>query len=260
MSIKLTKIKEERKKNKLIFMMKDTDEAFANTIRRMVVEEVPTLAVEDVEIKENNTALYDEMLALRLGLLPLKTDLKSYNLKSECKCGGEGCAQCELKITLKGSKKGYLKAGDTQSTDPKCTFVYDDMIIVKLLPKQKVDVTMTAILGKGKEHAKWSAGWAYYKKEASVKLGKVNNAEKVAKACVDGVFSLKGNKLSVNADKVNESRLLEFYADLDKGIEIEYTDNIIFTLESWGQLSIKQILDESANILIQKCEELEKAL
>jgi len=260
MSIKLTKIKEERKNNKLVFKMENTDVAFANAIRRMVVEEVPTLAVEDVEIKDNNTALYDEMLALRLGLLPIKTDLKSYKLKSECKCGGEGCAQCELKITLKGNKKGYLKAGEAQSADPKCTFVYENMIVVKLLAKQKVDVTMTAILGKGKEHAKWSAGWAYYKKEANVKVGKVENAEKIAKACVDGVFSLKGSKLEVNQDKVNDSQLLEFYADLDKGIEIDYTDNIIFTLESWGQLGLKQILDESANILISKCEELEKAL
>ena len=49
--IKLEKIKEERKKNKLVLLFKGSNEVFANTIRRMIIEEVPTLAVEDLEIK-----------------------------------------------------------------------------------------------------------------------------------------------------------------------------------------------------------------
>ena len=67
---------------------KNTEEFFANTIRRLIIGEVPTLAVEDVEIKENSSQLYDEMIALRLGLSPIKTDLNSYNFKNECKCEG----------------------------------------------------------------------------------------------------------------------------------------------------------------------------
>src|SRR3989338_1520712 len=135
MTIKLEKIKNEKKINKLTFMIKGSDEVFANTIRRLILEEVPVLAVEDLEIKSNGSALYDEMLALRLGLTPIKTDLKSYNLKEKCKCNGEGCAQCELKITLKGSKKGYVYAEEAQSTDPKCTFVFPKMPVIKLLAK-----------------------------------------------------------------------------------------------------------------------------
>src|SRR3989338_11109727 len=162
--MKIEKLTEERKKNSLSFQIKDSDEAFANTIRRLILEEVPTLAVEDVEIKENSSALYDEMLALRLALIPIKTDLKSYTLKENCKCEGAGCSQCELKITLKAGKKGTVYAEEAQSADPKCVFVYPKMPIVKLLAKQKVDLTMTAVLGKGKDHAKWAAGWAFYKK------------------------------------------------------------------------------------------------
>ena len=88
--MKIEKIKEEKKKNKLSILLKDTDEVFANAIRRLILEEVPTLAVEDLEIKENNSALYDEFIGLRLGLIPLKTDLKSYNLKEKCKCDMDG--------------------------------------------------------------------------------------------------------------------------------------------------------------------------
>ncbi len=258
--MKLEKIKEEKKKNKLVLLLKDSEEIFANTIRRLIIEEVPTLAVEDLEIKDNSSALYDEMLGLRLGLIPIKTDLKSYELKENCKCKGEGCAQCELKITLKVGKKGYVYAEDAQSDDPKCIFAYPKMPVVKLLARQRVDILMTAILGKGREHAKWSPGWAYYKKEPVLKVGKVADPEFIASKCSDGVLVLKGNKLEVDEEKIYDSNMLEYYAELDKGISLEYTDNLIFTVESWGQLSTKEMLLQSAGILIEKAEELEKQL
>ncbi len=241
-------------------MLKGSDEVFANTIRRLIIEEVPVLAVEDLEIKDNTSALFDEMLGLRLGLLPIKTDLKSYTLKEKCKCSGAGCAQCELKITLKAGKKGYVYAEEAQSTDPKCTFIYEKMPVVKLLPRQKIDVAMTAVLGKGKEHVKWAPGWAFYKHEPVVKLGKVKDPRLVAEKCTDGVFTFKDNKLQLAEEKVIYSNLLETYAQLDSGISVEYTDNIVFTLESWGQLSFKEILTKSSEILLEKIEEMESLI
>ena len=101
MSIKLQKIKEERKKNKFSFLIKGGSEIFANTIRRMILEEVPTLAVEDVEIKENNSALYDEMVALRLGLIPIKTDISTYRLPENEDEIEQKSARCTLQIKLK---------------------------------------------------------------------------------------------------------------------------------------------------------------
>ncbi len=260
MAIKLEKIKEERKKNKLVFKLSNSTDVFANTIRRMVIEEVPTLAVEDVEIKDNNTALYDEMLALRLGLSPIKTDLSSYRLPKNEDEVTEKSAQCTLQLRIKSSKKGMVYAEDAESSDPKCTFVYPKMPIVKLLSKQKIDVTMTAVMGQGKDHTKWSPGWAFYKEENVIKLGKVKDPKIVADNSSDGVFTLKSGSLVVNDDKVNESNLLDYYAELDEGIKIEPTGNIIFSLESWGQLSCKEILQKSSEMLIQKATEMEKML
>ncbi len=73
-------LENKKDEGKLSFVIKDTTAAFVNTLRRIMVEEVPTMAVEDVEFRKNSSALYDEMIAHRLGLTPLKTDLKSYNL------------------------------------------------------------------------------------------------------------------------------------------------------------------------------------
>ena len=256
--MKLSKI--TSKKDKMVLLLEGCSDTFANTIRRMIIEEVPTLAVEDVEIKDNNTALYDEMLALRLGLIPIKTDLTSYRLPKNEDEVTEKSAQCTLQIKLKSSKKGVVTAGEAESADPKCTFVQEDMPVVKLLSKQKLDVTMTAVVGQGKVHTKWSPGMAFYKKEALVQVGKVKDAKFIANSCKDGVFTLKGDSLTINNDKVNESHLLNYYAELDDGIKVSYTDNKIFTVESWGQLSCKDMLSKSAEILFNKAEEMESEL
>jgi DNA-directed RNA polymerase subunit D len=247
-------------KEKLVFLLEGCTDTFANTIRRMILEEVPTLAIEDVEIKDNNTALYDEMLALRLGLIPIKTDLTSYRLPKNEDEITERSAQCTLQIKLKSAKKGVVRAGDAESADSKCTFVQSDVPVVKLLSKQKLDLTMTAVVGQGKEHTKWSPGMAFYKKEAIVKVGKVKDPKFIADSSSDGVFTLKAGSLSVNADKVNASHLLNYYAELDEGINVTYTDNKIFTVESWGQLSCKDMLTKSAEILFEKAEEMESEL
>ena len=119
---------------------------------------------------------------------------------------------------------------------------------------------MIAVLGKGIQHSKWSPGMAFYKKEPVINAAKVHNPELVAEKCTDGVFELKGRKLDVNQEKVYESNLLEYYAELDKGLSLEYSNNFIFTIESWGQLSCKDILNQCADIIIEKIETLEQQL
>ena len=87
--------------NKLILLIKGTDPAFVNTLRRIMVSELPTMAIRRVTFVKNNSALFDEILAHRLGLLPLITDLSTYELSEKCSCKGAGCAKCQLVITLK---------------------------------------------------------------------------------------------------------------------------------------------------------------
>ncbi|MBI2582249.1 DNA-directed RNA polymerase subunit D [Candidatus Woesearchaeota archaeon] len=258
--MKCEKLKDDKKNKKLSFLLSGSNEVFANAIRRLIIEEVPTLAVEEVEIKDNNSALHDEMLALRLGLIPIKTDLKSYRLPKNQDEVTEKSASCTLQLKLKANKKGYVYAEEAESADPKCTFVYEKMPVVKLLSKQKIDVTMTAVMGQGKEHTKWTPGLAHYKKEPVLKVSKIQNPERLASVCSDGVFRIKGNNVEVVAEKVYESKLLDTYAEMDKGISVTHSDNLIFNVEGWGQLSCKEMLTKSADILLEKVEEMEKRL
>jgi DNA-directed RNA polymerase II subunit RPB3 len=59
------------------FVLSGSDPSMANALRRIIIAEVATVAIDLVEIENNTTVLNDEFLAHRLGLLPLKSDLAS---------------------------------------------------------------------------------------------------------------------------------------------------------------------------------------
>jgi len=199
MEIKL--VENQEKKNRIIFSLSGVDTAYANTLRRIMGFEVPVMAIEDVELRKNTSILYDEIIAHRLGLIPLSTDLKSYDMMSECKCKGVGCASCTVKLTLKAQGPCTVYASDIKTKDPEIKPLYPKMPIVKLLEGQEIELEATAILGRGKEHSKWCPGLIFYK-----------------------------------------------MPDPDK-------DEFIFTIESWGQLTPKEIVTKAIELYDKQLEE-----
>ncbi|HLC74302.1 MAG TPA: DNA-directed RNA polymerase subunit D [Candidatus Nanoarchaeia archaeon] len=262
--MKLELLQWDKKANLLQVRLDGASASFANLVRRFSMDEVPTLAIEDIDFHDNSSALYDEMIAHRLGLIPIKTDLSSYTIKQECSCGGEGCAKCQLKITLKAAKKGLVTAGEAKSADPKCTFVYDDMPVVKLAAKQKLEIEAIAILGRGREHAKWSPCLAHYKHEVTINTSSVkfdhDQKARLQRACgnlaqVDGKVKVDEEKLQLSQNSEACLQVLE-----EVGAELKETENIIFTIESWGQLNCKEILDTAADLIIKELDLLKEKL
>lgn len=146
---------------KTVFSFRDTHNTIVNSIRRIILDDVPTFAIEDVEVIVNKSPLYDETVAQRLGLVPLKTDLKSYNFKNQCSCGGVGCALCEVKLTLTQNEAGYVYSGSIKSDDPQIVPVDKKIPITKLFGNSSIQLNLKAILGVGREHAKWAPAHTY---------------------------------------------------------------------------------------------------
>jgi len=120
------------------------------------------MAIDSVTFYENSTILNDEVLALRLGLMPLKTDLKTYVPRSECTCKGQGCAKCTVTLSLDMKGPGTVYSGEIKSTDPEIYPLYDKIPIAKITPEQSLKFEAKAEIGTGKRHVKWQGGLASY--------------------------------------------------------------------------------------------------
>lgn len=242
-----------KKDGKCIFILKQSSPAFANTLRKYVLEKVPTLAIEDVEFRKNGSALYDELLAHRIGLIPLTTDLKSYNLPKACKCNGEGCARCSVKLTLTAKGPCTVYSSELKSKDSKVKPAYPNIPIVKLLKGQELEFEATAMLGQGKDHVKWSPGHIYYKYYPTLEIkGDVKDPEKIVEASPINIFSVKNGKLTVDKEKVIHADLSEELMALSPKIQFsEDKTQLLFYVESYGQLSCREMVSEAMELFEQ---------
>ncbi len=145
--------------NSLRFYINGVDTEVANALRRTMIADVPTMAIEDVMIVENTSPMRDEMLAHRLGLVPLKTDLESYVPRELCECHSElGCSRCSVTLTLEAEAADSsctVYSKELESSDPEVIPVSGEIPIVKLASGQRLKLEAYARLGTGREHAKW---------------------------------------------------------------------------------------------------------
>ena len=255
-------LENNKEQGKLSFILKESNPIFANTLRRLIIDEVPTMAIEEVEFLKNNSILYDEMIAHRLGLVPLKTDLKSYNLPEKCKCEGKGCNRCQLKMIIKATKVGTVYSSEIKSKDPAVKPVYGDIPIVKLLKGQSLEVEATASLGKGKQHIKWSPCHVYYKYKPIVEItGDVKNPEAIIEVDHNNIFEIKDRKLIINKDRVLDCDLSLDYSEIDKNVKVTASNtDFVFYIESFGQLSCKETVNKAIDIFDEQLEEFVEEL
>lgn len=250
-------------KEKITFVIKDTSYVFANTLRKLVIDEVPTMAIEDVEFRQNSSVLYDEVIAHRLGLLPLTTDLKAYNVPAECTCKGEGCAKCTVTLSCKAEGPGTVFASDLKSKDPGVVPVYPKMPITVLEKGQELSFEATAVLGRGRDHAKFTPGWAFYRKLPTIEIkANCKDCGKCVEACPVNVFEMKSGKLKVDKDNLYKCNLCNTCIEScpSDSIKIMETDDFLFEVESYGSLDLGKIIPEAVSQMTSKLEEFEKKI
>ena len=261
-SMKLELISKSKDDMKRAFIVEGEPYWFVNTLRRMMATEVPVLAIEDVEFRKNDSAAYDEIVALRLGLLPIETDLQTMNMPNECTCKGAGCSLCQVKMKLKEKGPKTVYAKQIKFADPQLKVVYPDMPIVKLEKGQELEFEAIAILGQGIEHMKWSPGLVHFKYFPDIKIGKITEGCKAAvERCPLNILEEKAGKIVVNATKQLECHLCNACSDACPGITVENNENKhIVYIESWGQLKCKEMVGEATKRFENKLNELAQAI
>ncbi|CAN0335685.1 unnamed protein product [Pylaiella littoralis] len=187
------------------FVLSNTDTSVANALRRVMIAEVPTMAIDLVTIHDNSSVLQDEFLSHRLGLIPLAADHgKQYEYNYDCDCE-DYCHKCSAVFTLDVSweKKSLgrpehmrdqpvlVTSADLVGTDPELRPVHfapsdqtnsdisqdAGIVIAKLAKGQRMQLTAVAKKGIAKEHAKWSpVAVATYKFEPIIEINEEKEA------------------------------------------------------------------------------------
>lgn len=149
----------ENVNDKVVIRFINAPRQYVNAIRRLSINEVPTLAIDDVVILENSSVMHDEAVAHRLGLIPLRTDLHRFVLPHDCDCNSTlGCTKCRVLLSMDSEandKTKVVTSGDLVSEDEVVKPISTEIPIIVLAPAQKLKFEAYARLGFGKDHAKW---------------------------------------------------------------------------------------------------------
>ncbi len=239
-------------KNTLKFIISGVSYEFVNALRRAIISEVPVMAISRVNYSHNNSALYNEVLALRLGLIPLTSDAKTYVPRSECSCKGKGCSKCTAYFTLDVKGPGMVYSRDLKPTDENIKPVFPDIPIVKLFEGQSVTLEAEAVLGIGREHARFNAGMASYQYYPKISVKNCSD-KSVVKSCPRGVLDFKDGKVVVKDLEACNLCLACVNACKGGGISVKgLDDKFIFTVESWGQYNPKELVMLAINELTKR--------
>ncbi|MGA8857872.1 MAG: DNA-directed RNA polymerase subunit D [Candidatus Bathyarchaeia archaeon] len=260
----------EEKDNTLRFLLKGTGHAYANALRRAMMAEVPVMAIEDVIVIENTSVLYDEVIAHRLGLIPIKTDLDAYVLPEECDCKSElGCSKCRASFTLEAEAvdEPVMVYSSALKGESDTAPVSGSIPIVKLGPMQRLKLEVYARLGRGLEHAKWQpvSACAYkYLPKVTLNADNLANPDEVIQVCPTDVYAHDPENKIVVRDELACTLCMDCVekavpVDSKKTfpVKIEGDDrSFMFYVESTGAISPKRITEEAAKILDKKANTL----
>jgi len=230
----------EKKDNKLTFIV-EAEETLLNSIRRYT-NQIPVLAVEEIEISKNDSPLYDETIAHRIGLIPLK---------NEGKDGGK------LKLNVK--KEGIVYSEELKGN---IKVIYERIPITLLGKGQELELVATVKTGRGSEHSKFSSGLIFYRNVFELKVDK-NCPKEVIDKCPRNLLKLKDGRIIVDDTFKCDSceSCVDFCKKKGKAtIEVVPTKELLVTIESFGQLSVDDMFKKSIEVLKKDLAEFSKKL
>jgi DNA-directed RNA polymerase subunit D len=227
------------------FVVRNTTPAFANGIRRALLADVQTLSIDEVRFVENSSVMFDEQIALRLGLVPLTTpdDITEGDTVT-------------LALDVEGPGTAY--SGDLVSHDSAVEAAEKNVPIIHLKDDQRLELEADAVLGHGRDHAKHQGGVAVGYRH----LQQVNVVGDEAEYSDDepeifrGVIEDDGELVPSEAF---DNDLTERYPG--KEVEVEDVPGaFVFHVESDGSMPVRELVLRGVDTLVDRADELEQAV
>ncbi|XP_059053305.1 DNA-directed RNA polymerases I and III subunit RPAC1 [Achroia grisella] len=260
--------------------------AFANAFRRLMLSEVPSMAIEKVMVRNNTSIIQDEVLAHRLGLIPLKADPRLFEYRSKDTTDGTEFDTLEFSLKIKcTNNKTQLKdsyrpedlyenhnvyssqikwhpVGNQSSVHKEVDIgpVHGDILISKMRPGHELDLHLVAMKGIGSDHAKFSpVATASYRLLPEITLTREvsgTDATLLQSCFSPGVIEIdsKGRAFVKDARYDTCSRNVYRYDNIkDAVVMSRIRDHFIFNVESVGAMSPNVIFIEAVKVLRDKC-------
>ena len=264
MQIEIVEMEDTRAK----FILKNSSPAMANALRRTMLQDIPKMAIDKVDFHlgpimqddkeyESVTSLFDEIIAHRLGLVPVPTT-DQFTFQKDCSCGGVGCPGCSIMYSLNKVGPGTVLSGDLLPLGDSTLKAKDEFIpIVELTDSQAVLIYATAVMGTAKQHVKWQAAFGVgYSYMPAIEIDAAKAADSdvrdYAVKTYPGLFKAEDGKLVVD-DIYRASRYgkaIQQDPVLQDVVSIDWDDsNFIFKFETDGSLTAQQVLDKAVEIL-----------
>lgn len=278
----------ESREDTLVFEMIGVGAPVANAFRRILLSEIPTMAIETVNLYQNTSIIQDEVLAHRLGLIPILADPRKFAYVHESEGGSLNenntlvftlKVSCELRrdappdaaedVRLEGStvltdKLVWEPQGSQADAfaDRPVRPVHDDILVAKMRPGQEIEAELLVHKGVGKTHAKWSpVSTAAYRLLPDVRITEPvtgAEAEALRQKCPAGVFDIEdGAAVVAQPRNCTMCRECVREAGWEERVELgRVRDHFIFTVESTGIYTPAELVREAVAVLKAKCERL----
>ena len=279
--------------NDMEFDLVGIDASLANAFRRILIAEVPTIAIDKLWIHDYDNVMAEEVFAHRLGLIPLKVDARLFKMKEsadepdtdentvkfelqvECTANAEARkdeVDPSLKFINHEVKSGHLQwisCSDDQTTkflDNPIRPVTDSIVLTKMRPGQRIHATMHCYKGLGKEHAKWSpVATASYRLLPEIRLLQPitgPDALKLQQCFPPGTIGIRNDTAFVNNPRKDTASREALRHDefKDKVLLTRVRDHFIFSIESTGCQPPETLFEMAADVLVQKCALVKEAL
>ena len=217
--------------------------AFANGIRRAMIADVPTFSIDTVRFLENSSVMFDEMIGLRLGLVPLTTPLDEFELGDTV----------TLSLDVSGPATAY--SGDLESAEPLVVPADENVPIIELKEGQTLALEADAVLASGTDHAKHQGGVSVgYRHLQRISIeGDRGEFDDEEPQILRGVVETPEGEVVVTDEFDND--LTARYPDVEVSVE-DVPGAFVFHVETDGSFTATELILHAIDSLEARADEL----